>query len=271
MISIIHILAPLLLITLGALISEYSGRLSMFMEGIINLGAFLCYTFTVITNNVIAGLSLSVLTSTLFIFLVELLASRQNANMFLLSLALNLILGSVITLLSVTIFGTRGVLYSPSFLFDASKARIITTVLCYIFSALVIFMLLYTRPGLTFRVTGSDPDVLLAKGISPSLYRSLSWVIASFSGSLGGAVLCIRLSSFVPGLSSGRGWISLAAVYLGRKNPILIILAVAVFAVAEYASSHIQNIQFFSAVPSSVLLALPYLLALVMIIVWNKK
>ena len=51
----------------------------------------------------------------------------------------------------------------------------------------------------------------------------------------------------------------------------MVLAAVLVFALAEYAGSHIQNIQFFSAVPSSVLLALPYLLALVMIIVWNKK
>ena len=59
--SILSIMAPLLLLTLGALISEYGGRLAMFMEHIINFSAFLCYTFSLLTGSVVLGVFLSML------------------------------------------------------------------------------------------------------------------------------------------------------------------------------------------------------------------
>ena len=269
--SVLNIMAPLLLITLGALVSEYTGRLAMFLEGIINAGAFFCYAFTLLTHSALAGTMLSVLVCMILIFGIERFATMQGANMFLLSLALNLLTASFITFFSAEFFGTRGVLYSEAFSFTPKTARLVTSLVCYAFCAIIILLLTFTRQGLTFKITGSDPDVLTAQGISVSFYRSAGWVTAAFCGALGGATLALRLSSFVPGMASGRGWTALAAVYLGKKHPLWSIAAVLVFALAEYAGSHIQNIQFFSAVPSSVLLALPYLLALVMIIVWNKK
>ena len=66
-ISILNIASPLLLITLGALVSEYTGRLAMFMESIINTGAFLCYAFTVFTHSAFTGSILSVSVCMLFV------------------------------------------------------------------------------------------------------------------------------------------------------------------------------------------------------------
>ena len=107
--------------------------------------------------------------------------------------------------------------------------------------------------------------MLEAQGIRPARYRSLAWILAAADGAFCGCVLAIRLSSFVPGVSSGRGWTALAAVFLARKKTNALIPAVFVFALAEWLSSNIQNYSIFSGVPSSVLLALPYLLSLALI------
>ena len=46
--QIISLSVPLLLAGLGGLISEFAGRMAIFLEGAINLGAFFCFLFTVL-------------------------------------------------------------------------------------------------------------------------------------------------------------------------------------------------------------------------------
>lgn len=269
--SIIHIAAPLLLVTMGALISEYAGRMAMFLECMINLGAFLCYTCTLWTKNLVVGMMLSVLLCTLIVICIERIASRYKANMFLISLSMNMFFAALATLLSATLFGTRGVLYHDLFRFDATIVRPVTTIICYALSLAQILLLKCTTTGLALRITGSDSDVLEARGISAARYRTLSWIFAAANAALCGCVLAARLSSYVPGMASGRGWTALAAVFLGKKHPLLVALAVLIFSAAEYASSSVQNIAVFKNMPSSILLALPYLIALVLIIAVPQK
>lgn len=78
--SVMHIAAPLLLVTLGGLISEYAGRMAMFLECMINLGAFCCYAFTRWTGNLVAGIVLSVAACTLLVCAIERIAARHKAN-----------------------------------------------------------------------------------------------------------------------------------------------------------------------------------------------
>src|SRR5574344_515262 len=269
--QLVYTAAPLLLVTLGGLVSEYAGRMACFLDGIINLGAFCCFAFTVLTKNIVAGTLLSLLVCTAATTALEKLASRFKANIFLAALAMNLLFSSVCTLLSSIFFDPRSVLTSPLFSFSASTARPVTAIVCYTLSIALLFVLRYTRTGLALRITGTDPAVLDSRGISSASYKSLSWILASFCGALCGCTLAVRLSSFVPGMASGRGWTALAAVFLGKKNPVIICIAVAVFSAAEYASSYIQNIPAFASVPSSVLLALPYLISLLLILVVRFK
>ncbi len=262
--AIIPIASLLLLITTGALYTEYAGRMALFLDGIINLSAFLCFAFTFATGNIFIATCLSCFLCTALTFALERLATKCKADMFLVSLAMNLFFSALASLISSLAFGTRGVLYSNLVMFDAKTVRLVTSALCIVFSAALIALLVFTREGLRFRITGSSPQVLDAQGISSDTYRALSWICAALTSSFAGCALCMRLSSFVPGMASGRGWTALAAVFLGRKNPLLVILAVLVFAVAEYASSYIQNIPQFAGISSGLLLALPYLLALLL-------
>ena len=271
LLNILNIASPLLLITMGALVSEYAGRMALFLDGIINLGAFLCYLFVVLTGNVWAGCTLSVLSCMLLVFLLERISSTLKANLFLSSLAMNLLFTSTVSLISAAVFNTRGVLYSADFKFVSSVMKGWTSLFCYGFSILLILILKFTVPGLKLRICGSDSDVLEAEGISSSKYKCISWLITAFTGAFAGCTLALRLSSYVPGMAGGRGWTALAAVFLGRKNPLIVVLSVFVFALAEFASTNLQNISFFSSIPSSILLSLPYLLALLLIIVIPQK
>lgn len=262
---------PLLLTSFGALISEYAGRTAVFAEGAVNLGAFLCFALTVKTTSAAAGIILSVSICTVVFYALAHFVEKTGANPFIISLAVNLISGGIISLLSLIMFGTRGILISNEFLFDAKSARFWTTLAGFFLCALTFALLYATKQGLYVRIAADDKDFLEERGISTFRIRNFSWGAAAFFASGAGAVLALRLNSFVPNISSGTGWLSLAAVFLGRKNAGKVSAAVFIFSTSQFVSANLQNWTRFSSVPPSVLQALPYLVALACILLQSGR
>ena len=149
--------------------------------------------------------------------------------------------------------------------------RLYTTIVALICTLAGAFALKTSKIGLYIRITGTNPDVLQAKGVNVALLRIASWSIAAFFASLTGIILSLRLSSFVPNIASGIGWTALAAVFLGKKNTATVIVAVCIFAIAQYGANNLQNISTLQAIPSFILLALPYFTALFLILIAPQK
>jgi simple sugar transport system permease protein len=293
--------APLLLAAMGALFTEYAGVLAVFLEGIINLAAFLCFSLTVFTGNTAAGIVSAAAICAALILAVSVFTAKTGANPFLTGLAVNLFSGGIIPVLSSLWFGTRGVI-SPELLLagfggqslgqDAAGlsvpelfaggtalSRIAVTAAVWIGAALLIPLLKYSRWGLRFRISGSDPEVLSARGISPERYRILSWLLAALCAAAAGCILTMRLRAFVPNVSSGQGWMALAAVYLGRRRPAGVMGAALVFTAAQYGVTLLQGLsagggeaaQAVYTGGATLLLALPYLVALLWFVFSRRR
>jgi simple sugar transport system permease protein len=98
-------------------------------------------------------------------------------------------------------------------------------------------------------------------GIRSGLYREGSWALAAFLAALAGAALTFRAGSYSPGGIAGRGWIALAAVYLGFRNVWGVVLASLIFTLAERLGFSLQN---FGSLSATALLGLPFALALLL-------
>ena len=96
--------APLLLASTGALVSEYSGAMAIFLDGLITLSAFFCFAFTIWTKSFLLGIFLAIFAGLSFTALMALLIEKLNANRFLAALALNLIYASLSTTFSSIFF-----------------------------------------------------------------------------------------------------------------------------------------------------------------------
>lgn len=258
--------APLLLASTGALVSEYSGAMAIFLDGLITLSAFFCFAFTIWTKSFLLGIFLAIFAGLSFTALMALLIEKLNANRFLAALALNLIYASLSTTFSSIFFGTRGVLTNQVFVFMPEKARLITNFFAYLVFLCIYLLLKHTKTGLYIRICGSDPQVLHAKGINIFKIRLYAWIIAAALGSCAGCIMSIRLSSFVPNISSGTGWTALAAVFLAKKNTAAIAGAVLAFSLTQYGANNLQNIEALKSLPPSFLLSLPYISALLLIL-----
>lgn len=264
LLSLLAYSCPLILCSLGALFSEYAGCLALFLDGLVSFSAFLFYAFTIASGSPLAAALLACLAAVVLTLGFSAVVELGKANRFIAAIAMNLHFGALPSCLSWLLYGTRGVLADQAFKFSVGSSRATAVCLTAVFVALAVIFLRYGRLGLYVRVAGSDADVLKAKGVNPGNIRSLSWCLAALYGSLAGCLLAIRLSSFVPNISSGRGWMALAAVFLGKKKPLRIVAAVLIFCLADIFSANIQN--YITGIPSSFLISLPYLVSLLLIL-----
>jgi simple sugar transport system permease protein len=225
-----------------------------------SIGAFFTYCFMVKTGSVFISCFLSALICAALGFLTAAFVQVSNANPFITGLALNLAADGLTATLSRLWFGTSGVLRSAGLFANnigfAQTPFIVAAALCFLLSA---FLVYETRFGLRLRASGLSTQAVEERGIHPARYRVAAWTIAAMLAGVGGACLTLRVGAYTPGGVSGRGWIALAAVYLGFRRMWGLALASFVFAAVERAGITLQTIR---SLPPTALLGIPSALAL---------
>ncbi len=267
-IEILTLASPLLFATLGALCSEYAGVLAVFMDGAITFAGFVCIAVTGATGSPVAGFAAAAVCTVALLFAVARFTEYTKANPFLTGLAVNLLVSGLTSWLSQSWYGTRGVVALSAFHVHVDFPRHLAFPAALVFAVFLALFLRYTKQGINLKITGSSSAVLTARGVSPSRYRTAAWCIAAFFAACAGSALVLDLGAFVPNVSAGRGWTALAAVYLGYKNPLVCIGAVLLFASTEYITTVLQG---FGNLPSTMILGLPYALALLVFILIPRK
>jgi len=283
--------APLMMAGLGALLSDLSGALAVFIEGFMVIGSFFSWIFSGWTGSVFLGTLLSALLAGLAGWALARFVRVSRANPFIAGLALNLAAVGITTSLSAVWFGTKGVLQNPAIkipqpvripLIDSIPfiGKIISgqspfTYIAWACALILAIGLKKTVVGFRLRAVGlsyprsplADPKSPLAdeaaeeRGIHSGLYREAAWALAAFLAALAGAALTFRAGSYAPGGIAGRGWIALAAVYLGFRNAWGVVLAALVFTLAERLGFGLQG---FGHLSATALLGLPFALALLL-------
>ena len=256
--GILNSAAPLMMAGLGALLSDLSGALGIFIEGFMISGAFFSWIFAGWTGSVFWGTLISALLAGLAGWALARFVAVSGANPFIAGLALNLAASGITLSLSAHWFGTKGVLQNPAIAVPGQNPFTYTAWACAIIIAIALNR---TVPGLRLRASGLSPEAAAERGIRPGLYREGAWAMAAFLAALAGAALTFRVGAYAPGGIAGRGWIALAAVYLGFRKVWGVVLAAIVFSFAERLGYGAQG---FGNLPATALLGLPSALALLL-------
>lgn len=248
--------APLILAALGGLTSERSGVINIGLEG--KLLAAACATALVSqsTGNaavgLLAGLVCGVLVSWLHFTLTQLFRIDQ------------VISGMSINALAI---GATS-LVAKTFSKLASEKMAALPIAAYWIAAYtacvgVWWYLRSTKGGLRINAVGQDPDKSRQMGVSPGPVRfiALTWT-GVFCG-LGGAVIVTNAGSFSDGMTSGRGYIALAALILGGWRPLPSLAACVLVSFFDALRLQFQGAPFMGVtVPGEAWNALPYLVTL---------
>ncbi len=252
---------PLILAATGGLLSEQAGVLNISLEGCITSGAFTAALVLNAGGSIPLALAASLVSGILIGVLLSAAHIRMGANLFIAGLGINLLVPSLAGLVSAKVLGHKGTIRIPAAIlhgFNGIALPIITWLMIPLAgaAALIIYRSSFGR---RIRSAGSSPAFLEERGISSAGVRTWALIISSGMAALSGVFLVFRIEAFVPGMSSGRGWIALVIIWLGFRRYSGILIAAYFFSMIEIISGRAQGI---SNIPSTLLLALPYTAAL---------
>jgi len=275
-------MTPFLLAAIGGLMTELAGMLNIALEGLILFGAFFSVIFAAATGSLFLGIVLGILMTMLVSWIFGAITLYLKANVFITGLATNLLASGLTAVLSFHFFGTKGnLMFSdlpdlPKFTVPALHGIPVIgdiffghNILVYIGWLMVViaWFAVYKTPfGFRLRGTGSNPKAMIALGLKPQKYQMIGILISGFTCGLAGAFLTLNLGTYVPNISSGRGWIALVVIYLGGKTPLGILAAAFVFGLAESLSNYAQG---FIDIPADFILAFPYILTVVAMVIMS--
>ncbi len=260
LVSLVSNAVPYVLAAMGGTISERSGVVNIALEGKLLVGAFCCAVGGIESGSVVVGALCGVVGGMLTGALYSLAVLRFRADQIVAGVAINLMaLGLTRYLLKLLYGSSANSPPSPGF-----EGSLWTNTMLYLVVALVIaFQVVFTRTrfGLRLRAVGEHPEAATTLGLSVMKIRWTAVLIAGGITGLGGAWLVLENNGFIADMSSGRGYIALAAVIMGSWRPKFVAFACLAFAGANALQVVLQaeNV----GVPRELIQSLPYLLTMV--------
>ena len=238
--STIRLSTPLILAALGGLFSERSGVINIALEGLMLAGAFTAAAVTYATGSPYVGLVAGMMAGMLIAAIHALACIRYQADQVVTGTAINILMLGMPAFLSGAFFLSSG--STP----QIPKEHLIPWIPSVIAFALVplSWYVLYKTPfGLRLRSVGENPEAADAAGVPVARMRYAGVLLSGVLAGIGGAYLSIGQSSlFTRNMTSGRGFIALAALIFGKWRPFQTLLACLLFGFTEAVSIQMQGV-----------------------------
>ena len=270
---------PIMLGALTGVICSTSGVINIAIEGQLLLGAFCAAIATSVTGSLWLGLFCGALAGSLVGILLALFAIAYRVDQVVLGVVLNtLVLGLTGYLYNAIMVPYGDTINNPS-TFNAVKIPGLgdipiigpvffdSTVFLYITYVLLVGIqigLFRTRWGLRTRAIGEHPVAADTVGIRVLAMRYRNVIAAGLIAGIGGAYFTIgSVGSFGPDMSSGEGYIALAAMIFGRYTPFGAIGAALLFGFTTQLQSILSSINV--PIQSNLLLLTPYVVTIIVV------
>ena len=264
--STIRLSTPLILAALGGLFSERSGVINIALEGMMLAGAFTAAAMTYATGNPWLGLLAAMAAGAAIAGIHALACIRYRADQVVVGTAINILMIGLPGFLSGALFLSSG--STPQLPIE----QLIPTAPILMAFALVpaTWYLLYRTPfGLRLRAVGENPEAADAAGIDVAGIRYSGVLLSGVLAAIGGAYLSIGQSSlFTRNMTSGRGFIALAALIFGKWRPVQTLLACLFFGFTEAMTIQMQGVVKLPSgedIPVQFIQMVPYVLTMIVL------
>ncbi|MDO9547093.1 MAG: ABC transporter permease [Pelolinea sp.] len=282
--SILRISTALILPALGGLVTELVGSINIALEGIMLTSAFTGVVVSAFTQNVWLGVLAGITAGILFSALLAYFHLYLETNIILAGMALNIMAtGGTIFLLYI-LTGDKGnssslaskmvpVVEIPfikdiPFLGTVFSGHNVFVYAAVVLTFLTYIMLYHTKFGVHLRAVGENPIAATSLGIRVRLVKFTAILISGFLASLGGLNLSMAyLSIFQRDMTAGRGFIALAAVYLGGRKPWGTFLAAILFGAADALANQLGTLD----IPSQWVNVIPYAITIIALVLYGIR
>lgn len=272
--STLRLAIPLVLGATGELVSERAGVLNMSVEGMMLTGAFAGATGAVATGSPMLGLLIGILAVLPVALLQAFLSITLRANQVVTGIGINILVLGATTLAYREIFGGRSRAEVPGFdkwhppllsqipvFGEAVFSQVWLVYLALALVALLAWVLRTTAIGLAVHSAGSEPKAVEKSGMSVMAVRYGAVLFTGVLSAIGGCFLSIGdIHTFTEGMTSGAGYLAIAAVIFGNWKVGRMLLACLLFGGATALQFQLPALGI--QLPNALLIMLPYLMAL---------
>lgn len=272
---------PILYATLGEIFTEKSGVLNLGVEGIMIVGAFAGFVVAATTGNPFLGFCCAGLAGAIVASLHGVVCLWFQGNQVVSGLALTILGTGVANYLGTSFVGQSAPGFTPLALPLLSDLPVVGTIffrqdilvyVSYLLPPLMWLFLTRSRFGLGLRASGEYPAAVTAAGLNVVRYRWLGIVIGGVFMGWGGAYLSLAYTHlWTNNMTAGRGWIAVALVIFAFWKPGRAVFGAYLFGGIMALQLRLQASG--TAISSSLLLMLPYLLTIVVLVLssWKKR
>lgn len=283
--AVLRIATPLILGTLGALLSERAGVLNLGIEGIMTFGAMIGWLTVYNGADLWTGLLVAALGGAVFGALHAVLTVTLGLSQHVSGLGVTLFASSFayyVFRLMVPVAGTPPTIepFQPMavpglsdlpFFGQAFFTQTAPTYLAIVLAIVLAYLLSRTPLGLAVRMTGENPHAAEAQGINPMAVRYGAVIAGSALMGVGGAFLTLSaFNSFFPTMVQGRGWICIALVVFASWRPERALFGALLFAFFDAFQLRLQTV-LSGVVPYQLFLMIPYILSIVALAVMARR
>ncbi|CAB4646564.1 MAG: ABC transporter permease [Actinobacteria bacterium] len=268
---------PLIFGALAGVLSERVGVINIAIEGQLLAGAFASALIASITGSLTLGLIAAAISGGLVAGILAVFSIKYVVDQIIVGVVVNVLIIGLTSFFYSTVMTRDLVALNQPPRFDRIDIPVLSQIpiigpllfsqtvivyLMYLAVAVVYIALFKTRWGLRLRAVGEFPKAADTVGIKVFRTRYMSVMLGGALAGIGGAFFTLgAVGSFSKEMTSGAGYIALAALIFGRWNPLLATLAALMFGFAQNLQSILSITG--SDVPSQFLLMLPYALTIV--------
>jgi ABC-type uncharacterized transport system permease subunit len=260
---------PLILVGIGGVFTERTGVFNIGMEGMMLAGAFFATAGTLATGNVWLGTLTAMIAGGILAVVHAYLTVSRRSNQIVSGAAINLLALGLTNLLNPILykafeFRPRVVLFpslAPESWYNIPIVGPLILWIALVLPFIAAWIIYKTSWGLNIRAVGDHPHAVASAGISVIRLKYIGVILSGIFSGLGGAALVLTtIGLFAPNMTAGRGFIVLAALVLGKWNPIYVGLAGLMFGAADALQLRLQT--FDTGIPYQLPVMLPYILTI---------
>ncbi|ROS23111.1 ABC transporter permease [Cellulomonas sp. PhB150] len=267
---------PLVFGSLAGLLCERSGIINVAIEGQLLAGAFLAAVVASITSSAYVGLVAAPIAGMIVSALLVLFSIRYVVNQIIVGVVLNVLVVGVTSYLFSTVLKADAATFNSPPKLPTIDIPLLSqipvlgpvlfrqTVLVYVMYVVVVLLQIFvfrSRWGLRLRAVGEHPKAADTVGIKVNRTRVRATLLGGAVAGLGGAFFTVAAGlAFGKEMTGGKGFIALAAMILGRWNPVGALAAALLFGFSDNLQVVLGIIG--TPIPSQIMLMTPYVVTI---------
>lgn len=272
---------PLVFGALGGVVSERSGVINIGIEGMMTIGAFVGAAVGYYSGNPWLGIFCAGMAGGVLALLHAVAAITFKAAQTVSGVAINLLGPALAVFFCRIAFDGATMSYPvenklPKIMGNSVQGRLANLnvdvmVLAALICTVAMWFVFYrTKWGLRILAVGENPAAADTLGIHVYKTRYICVVLSGILAGIGGATVTLGIvAQFTQTSIAGQGFIGLAAVIFGKWKPQGAYLACLIFGFAQALTVVLGGGSL--AVPSEILAMLPYILTIIILILFVGK